>query len=752
MDYTALRKELQQYYWNEVNITSEAFREKCEKLLDKKCPDASDINSSAYQLKIEQYRVIADEFEPKIFKNSPFYYEMGTMSAHCDGAGEFRGHKHAGGWLRFRRSRFFIEQDEKAYEQFETQLNEKMYLVCGKYCDELQHFAFNHRPILNGGLKSVYDQAKKSLKTAKTQEEKEFLQSLCEGYLCLKKISEKFADKAEKILAIATDEQERARLHRIIESARYVPWNAPRSFYEALNAYMLLRKAVGALEGVGVNSFGRLDMDLYPFYEQDIASGALTKEGAYALIECFLLTWDCHYDHDMKMVGYADHELENTYTLGGCDEKGKTVYNDLTQMFLRATREHKIIFPKIKCRIALDSPKEYLDEINADVIKGTSSVLYSNDEAIIPALIRAGRTEQEARDYIQTGCWGLLTQGTEKPDGGSYFNLLKVFEFALHDRADKMRKIGVTFDRFDGARSFEEVYQTLLENVRRMLESRAGLMKNGRGICSKINPLPVFSSTIESCIKNKKDYTCGGAKYNDDNVLFVGFPNVVDSLLAIQQLCFVQKKYTLAQFLTAVRANWEGCEHIRQDALKCNFWGDESKDSCALANRFNNDLYALTKDMTTLYGGKTVMGHLTYTEIKTWAADTLATPDGRKAGEYFSQGLTPSRLRHISSVTSVLNSMRGLDASTWAMNTVINVILPSNKITLGSCESFLRALMRCNVQSLQLNCTTKEELLDAQIHPEAHKDLIVRVCGFSARFTALSRAWQDEFLSRNFYE
>ena len=152
------------------------------------------------------------------------------------------------------------------------------------------------------------------------------------------------------------------------------------------------------------------------------------------------------------------------------------------------------------------------------------------------------------------------------------------------------------------------------------------------------------------------------------------------------------------------------------------------------------------------YGGKVLMGHLTYTEIRWWGEQTRATPDGRFDGEYFSQGLTPSRLKKIPSVTSVIHSMKALDRTTMAGNNVVNIILPLSKAEPVMLDGFLRAVADTSVMSLQLNCVTKEQLLDAQKHPEKYPHLVVRVCGFSAKFTSLSPEWQQEVLSRNFYE
>ena len=261
----------------------------------------------------------------------------------------------------------------------------------------------------------------------------------------------------------------------------------------------------------------------------------------------------------------------------------------------------------------------------------------------------------------------------------------------------------------------------------------------------------MLSSLFGDCIKNKRDFTNRGSRYNNDVYMCVGFPNIVDSLMVIKTLCFDKKKYTLKQLLNAVRNNWQGYNEMRNDALLCSGWGDGKPDSCALAKRFNSDLYNMLSKLTGMYGGKINLGHMTYTEIRFWGEKTLATPDGRYNGDYFSQGLTPSRLKKIPYVTDVINSMASLDKTELAGNNVINIILPGTT-KLDVCEAFLRATAHSAVESLQLNCVSKETLLDAQKHPEKYPDLIVRVCGFSAKFTSLSPEWQQEVITRNFYK
>lgn len=748
MKYTELREELKAFYWSGDEERAKAFAEKCFSVLDKKVTDAMTVT----ELKLLQYDVICDLFEPILFKHNPFYCETGVLSSLSDGARWAKGYgfTQANGWAYQQKAHLFWEQDEDFIATKQAQIHERFYLICGPFNDVSQHFNFNNRPILEGGLKGIYEKAKAELKNAENAEQTEFLNAVCHGMLSLKKMAEKFSQKAYEMLETEKEDACRANLLRIAETASRVPWEKPETFYEALCVLAFMRVALGSLEGVGPNTFGRVDVDLYPFYKSDVEKGILTYEEAHALVAKFLIMWDMHYDHDMLMAGYADHELENTYTLGGCDAKGEPLYNEVTKMFLSATREEDIIFPKIKCRYSSVSPKEYLDEINLSVIQGTSTILYQNDEASIASILRGGRTLEEARDYFVSGCWGFATN-QEKFDHGNYVNMLRPFEYALHNKQEDMERVGMHFELFDECKTFEEVYATALKNCEILARERVKVRQIGGGVYPQVERLPIFSSTLEGCLESRTDHTMQGGKYNDEYHLLVGLPNIVDSLLAIKTLVFDQKKYTLKEMLEAVRNNWQD-EAMRLDAIRCPGWGDGSEISCTLANRFNNDLFKMYERIHQSTGLRVHMGHLTYTEIRFWAESLLATPDGRRNGEYFSQGLTPSRLKKIPCVTDVINSLACLDKSTLGANSVVNIILPSTRMTLDVCEAFLRAAAKSAMQSLQLNCVTKEQLLDAQKHPENYKNLVVRVCGFSAKFTSLSKEWQAEVLSRNFYE
>ena len=162
---------------------------------------------------------------------------------------------------------------------------------------------------------------------------------------------------------------------------------------------------------------------------------------------------------------------------------------------------------------------------------------------------------------------------------------MKPFEFSIHNLTDKMEKVGLKFLTIDDAETFEEVYARTVENFETLIRERIDITRQGGNIWSKIDVLPIYSSTLYDCIEKKKDFTAGGARYRDDVLYFFGFPNIVDSLLAVKELCFDRKKYTLTEYLKAVRSNWCGYENLRREAIACHGWGDDSEESNNLGNK-----------------------------------------------------------------------------------------------------------------------------------------------------------------------
>ena len=180
-------------------------------------------------------------------------------------------------------------------------------------------------------------------------------------------------------------------------------------------------------------------------------------------------------------------------------------------------------------------------------------------------------------------------------------------------------------------------------------------------------------------------------------------------------------------------------------------FGDNTPESNALAQRLHDDLHAHTRDLVNACGGSYDMGYWCYREFMFWGERMKATPDGRRDGDYLAQSLNPSRLRPIEDITSTINSVAALDLTKCSGDSVVNVLLPSGGATPRLLDQFERAFAASKLQLLQLNCVDKEALLDARLHPERHQDLVVRVCGFSAKFVSLPPEWQEEFITRNLH-
>lgn len=742
IDFTPLHNELKEFY-GEQDFKAYDFNKLCSEELEKRVTD----DMSSYEQKGIQYETIAELCNPVIFKNSSFYYEIATMSALCNGHGEnasaakISGLIHPGGWVYRRNKHLFIDIDPVLYKKSRSEF----YEWSADYGDPRFHKAFNMEPVLKKGIKGIYEDVRSRITEDCTEKEKDFFENMCKGLLAIKTISEKFSKRAAEMIPDATDEAERKRLERIAEAAARTPWEAPQNFWEALNTVFFLDKALGGLDGVAIETMGRLDWLLNPFYEKDIEKGVLTREEAYDLVAEFLLSWDAHHNHETN-IGMITQEGA-TYTLGGCDKEGKVVFNEMTKIFLEATSEHKIINPKIMCRYSANSPKEYIDLLNHDVLRGTSTIQYQNDDAFIPALLKIGVELPDANNYHLLGCWEPAIENATN-EHCTYMYLLKILERSIYDdyQHEELKITPIT-----NAKSFEEVYDITIANFRRVLEYKFNATYKGRSVWEQVDPLLIVSSAMSSCLDKKKDCTGGGAKYQIDDQIFAGVPNVVDSLLVIKELCFDKKICTLDELLSAVKNNWEGAEDLRRLALRCSFWGDEKEESGKMMGNLVHDLYEICDTLPCLYGGKVAIGFMLFLEVFREAEHLRATPDGRRNFEHFARGLTPTALHHIDSPTSLVNSLKYIDSSEVAANSAINFTLPFTPEHADTFAAFVKTTADSATEALQINCVTKETLLDAQKHPENYRDLVIRVCGYSAKFVALDERLQADIISRNFY-
>ena len=732
--FDRLKEELKTFYACELHTLHVQSMKRCAEALEQSVPP----ELSAVEQKGMQYEILSRTLTPVLFRHTRLFGEVCANEAQETATT-------MGNWTLERHKPAYRKYAASVSEEKATAASYPLYTFCGEFGDEIYHFAFENGVILREGFRGVYEKATRRLQSPDlTKETEKWLKAVQLAALAVKTVAERFRALAEEYARKAETAEEKAHYQGIAGMAAKVPWEKPDTFFEALETVQFIQSVVPALEGGGLYSVGRLDLLLIDFYRNDIKTGKMTAEEAEQYIGEFLLLHDLRIPHEQ--ADQSDSMVNAVYTLGGVDRDGHHVFNELTRLFLKADREQEIIYPKIKCRYDADSPKEYLDLINGELRAGKSTLLYQNDNAMIPALVNAGVDLNDARDYSVLGCWEPVVPGCTN-EHCSYFLTLKIFELSVYGGE---KTPFFTILPLDRAKTFADVLSITLQNMHTVMRSRCRVATSARKYWHLVDPHPLLSSVLDDCIAKGRDVTDGGAKYAHDEIICAGLPNVIDSLLAMKELCFDRKKYTLDEFLDAVRGNWENAD-IWRDALNCHFFGDESEESTGLMRTVTDDFAAFAKTLPALWGGTVTVGYMLFMEMYRMAENLRATPDGRRSGDFFARGLTPSDLHPVESITGLINCFAELDATGMAANHVLNVTVPFANMPLSVWESFIRCSANTAISAFQINCTSKEELLDAMEHPENHRSLIVRVCGFSARFISLPKQVQLDFIKRNIY-
>ena len=734
MLYSQIRNQLNQYYFEELPLIAEDIREKVFRIMDEYAENHPDKN--AYQLKSKQYEVISENVQLRIFPELPFFFETGTLVAHSDGK-YCRGAIHANGWLYLRNEHIFRDIDPHGYDLYMTQRNSGLYTQCGIYSD-MMHQGLPLRKVFQVGLRGILEELFAAEKSCETQKESDFISCAISGVTTLCNLAKAFAELARK-----NGDTELAAI------AEKVPYNPPETVHEGLCTLAFMRKNLGSLEGMGFSSFGRVDVLLAPLYENDIKRG-VSREHLLDLVTRFLLIWDCTMNRNNELKG-AEFELENTLTLGGCDENGDPVYNGVTELFLTARDNENILYPKMMLRYSESSPEEYLKKISASLLAGKSFSLFANDSTVIPALLATGVEGKDAVNYAVGGCWDIVMPDVCHHNGGEYFSLASPLIWSIHDLKDKMDACQIYFESFEDVESFEELYNRYLAGIRRIAAQKAVVQSRGAKVWDQVNPCGALSALMEPCIPMRKDITACAGKYNSETTFFTLFAETVDSLLAIKYLCFEKKICTLKELFEQCRCDWTD-EILRRKALNAPTYGDGSEESSAFVGKFIDDLYSLFRDLPTVYSGEIRLGSNYYTEIVGLRNWVQSMPSGRRKGDFLSAGLTPARSSKKASLFNILDSLRYVDTNKLAANNSITISLPAGNLDAEKIVEFFRMAARSKVMSMQPNVVNREDLLAAQKDPENYGHIIVRVCGFSAPFVILPPIYQEEVLSRTLSE
>ena len=750
-DYAALRKQLRAFYPDECHdrckdpsymISEKAINADLDEYA------ASHPGYDALDLRQACYRSMQKYFVPFLFTESPFYFEAGVNGGWIMGKAPARGVNRL--CWKFYREQGLVPDEE--FKVLYARQREALSLCCGPFSDDMHHVP-PIRTILVKGFSGVRAEVEDALKKCPEEDShgRKQLETALVGLDTIRQIQLKFSECAESILAEENlDEKSRHRMERIAACAKRCPWEPPKTFFEGLNTLWFIREILGYVDGVCIFSLGRPDAMLYDLYKADISSGRMTVQDARDLVARWLIHADTHMDTNLTIDSHTDQEAEIPMSLGGCDRDGNPVWNDLTEMFLDAHLGCGCVYPKLHCRVGSNSPEPYLRKISELLIKRHAVFTLLNDDRYVKQYMEEGFSPEDARSYIGVGCWNGYIDSVMDVEGANYTSLIRILELTIHKNPELEKKLRITLESFDEAKTFEEVESIAYRNFIRFFRDVLATYTRYGGVNAKIFPHPVYSVCLRGGIESRRDTTEGGVA-SRPRIMTLGFiGNAVDSLCAIRQLCFVDKICSLKEFLDVVRSNWAGerGRELRMRALAAPYWGDGGKVSTGMMSRWmkriRDDIEGFRNDQ----GGQYRLAVYAYREFMYWGQKTKSTPDGRFSGDRLAQGFSPSEYRCKEGVTTVMNSIGMLPhEALYASNA--NLTFDRSVMNEAIMSAIIRVFVKKGSHMMQPNCNSVEELFDAQKHPERHQDIIVRVCGFSARFVSLSKRWQDEVIKRH---
>jgi len=705
----------------------------------------------ALDLRVASYEIIQRHFVPFLFlEDHPFYFEAGI-----NGGWSLHYKTVPGRHVKDITSRFYLERhlaSEESLRLLEERGKERMTLV-GPFVDD-QHQIAPFHTIFTKGFGGVKKDVLAAIERCPANDPlgRRSLEAAVAGLDAIHGLQLKFAAEAERQLASGTLSPVGERnARRVIESASRCPWEPPRNFYEGLNTLWFIREIMSYAEGLCIMSLGRPDAWLIDFYRRDVAEGRLTEAEAKDMMIRFLLVADCHQAQDFTIRWDTnDQESEIPVSIGGCDVSGRPIYNELTRLILDAHLAFPLVFPKVHVRISRDTPQELLEHVGSMLMANHAVFTIFNDDRIIEQFLKLGVPLDRARDYTAMGCYDPHVDSWMDIDGDNYVSVARALELTINPDPDVEKRVKVHFNPIDGAKDFEEVKKILYGNVMRMFRAAVSDYTRYGRINAQVFPWPVYTVCIEGGIESRRDVWDGGVRLIPRIMTLAFLANMVDSMCAIDRVCFKEKLATLPEFLAAVRSNWKGPrgEELRQAALDSPCWGDNSEESNSLMRWWIDSVSDEQDGQVNDRGGPYVLATWVYREFLHWSANARATPDGRRDGDQYAQGFSPSELRCKSDITTVFNAIGSLDHTRLYCSNA-NLAFEKSSMSPAAFAAVFRVFCMKDMHILQPNCFSVEDLLDAQVHPERHHDIIIRVCGYSARFTALSKPWQDEIIRRH---
>ena len=671
------------------------------------------------------------------------------------------------------------------------------------------HVTVKYEEVLAIGYKGIIDKAQAELDRCQVGDgnyvkKSHFLKAVILSCQAVIEYAERYAELASQMAAECADPVRKQELLQISQNCSRVPANGATSFYEACQSFWFVQQLLQVESSGHSISPGRFDQYMYPYYKADLDKGIITRESAQELLDCIWVKLnDLNKVRDAASAeGFAGYSLFQNLIVGGQDKDGNDVTNDLSVMCILASMHVHLPMPSLSIRVWNGSPHELLIKAAELTRTGIGLPAYYNDEVIIPALLNRGLTLADAREYNIIGC--VEPQKAGKTDGwhdAAFFNMCRPLELVFSNGMDKGELVGIQTGDVTKMTTFEEFYDA----YKKQMEYCISLLVNADNAIDVAHaervPLPFESCMVDDCISRGISVQEGGAIYNFTGPQGFGIANMADSLYAIRKLVYEDKKVSMEEYKEALAWNYDkgldeqsvkdisemilkgmqdGGMNVTEDTAKAVFttvmrlkpteeqlrrfteihhmidevpkYGNAIDD----VDYFARDVaYTYTRPMQKYHnprGGQYQAGLYPVSANVPLGGQTGATPDGRYAHTPVADGVSPSAGKDVKGPTAAATSVSRLDHFIVSNGTLFNQKFhPSALAGREGLEKFVSLIQTFFDQKgmhMQFNVVDRETLLDAQKHPEKYSHLVVRVAGYSALFTTLSRSLQDDIIRR----
>ena len=656
-------------------------------------------------------------------------------------------------------------------EETKEAMNANAFTVGNYFFNGLGHYVVDYAKVLRLGFRGIIDEVEKcreaSDKTAPDYIKKsqfwEAVTITCEAAI---DYADRYAELAKQMAEKAENEERKAELLKISEICHKVPAEPASTFYEALQSFWFTQVILSLESNGHAMSPGRFDQYMYPYLKADLDEKRLNQDEAQELLQCLWVKFNdiSKIRDEVTTLAFSGYGMFQNLIIGGQTPDGRDATNDLTYMCIDATGEVKMPQPSFSARVWSGTPQRYLDRTAELTRMGLGFPAFYNDEVIIPSLVDRGVTMTDARDYSIVGC--VEPQCSAKTDGwfdAAFFNLAKVLEFTLNNGQMDGKQIGPQ----TGDMAFFKDLDDLVDAYKKQMNyfvNQMVLADNSVDLAHRERaPLPFVSCLMDDCIAVGKSIQEGGAHYRSSGPLGVGVANVGDSFMAIKKLVFEDKKFSMQELKAALHADFGRNE---KDPAKQKRYNEIRLMLVNRAPKFGNDIDEvdlLTREGAEIYckeveqyenirGGKFLPALYPVSNNVHLGDQVGPTPDGRYGREPIADGVSPTRGMDVNGPTAAANSVAKLNHHIASSGTLFNQKFSPTALQgengLRHMSSLITSFFAKKGMHIQFNVVDKDTLIEAQKHPEAYRDLIVRVAGYSAQFIILDKSIQDDIIAR----